>query len=789
MHKKVKNVLAKTLALTLAVSMMNVSAPAAEAAKKPALSAKKVTLKTGKTKKVKIKNVKAKKVKKLTVSVDKKKVASVKKNGKTAFTIKGKKAGKAKVTVKVKVGKKTTKLTVKVSVKKVSDGTVTPAPVTEAPATGAPSSNAPVSPSASAPATGAPTTGAPATGAPATGVPATGAPATGAPASNAPATPGASTAPTSVPKTYPYTVVENDFDTDLGGWFARFNEDDNKAAGLDTKVSISEEAHTGSGAMLISERLKTWNSPGINLTDILTQGGQYKVSFWAKVPDADDDFDYGIDLVISGAITTEEGDGEWYTNYPSDTKYPIKYGEWTKCETTFTAPAAFYNFVFYVETSSSGKASFLIDDLKIECLSEPAEYDDTLPSIKETYKDYFPIMGTAIGYDTLLNKNSLGFTKKHYDSVTYGNSMKPDAVMGSQKTLVIDTGSIEIPEDGKIETASIEDYYITDDYASHKANLDADGNVIVPEINFANIDKELKIAHDNGFKVRFHTFIWHQQMPRHFFTVGYSTDSKAEYVDQATMFSREEMYIKSIMNHIFAKNYPYRDTVYTIDVVNEYTHMDNLSKQEGSDNWWKYMFGEVMKTDCEYVKRAFKYAYEALEANEKTDDVSLMYNDYNTYDFPDTIVELINNINKKDDINPKGQKICAGIGMQAHLNDGGATPERFNNAVDKFREAGFEIQVTELDITNCGTVDENTTPEDKAEVEADGAKMWGDIMTILLNQKAKGANITAVVIWGSTDSTSWRSTKSPLLFGKDLADKKPAFDAVINAAKNFKPEE
>ena len=59
-------------------------------------------------------------------------------------------------------------------------------------------------------------------------------------------------------------------------------------------------------------------------------------------------------------------------------------------------------------------------------------------------------------------------------------------------------------------------------------------------------------------------------------------------------------------------------------------------------------------------------------------------------------------------------------------------------------------------------------------------------MSTLLDQKAKGANITAVVIWGLTDATSWRSDGSPLLFGKDLADKKPAFDAVINAAKNFK---
>ena len=110
MRKNIKSVFAKTLAVTLVVSMAGVSAPAADAAKKPALSTKKVTVSKGKSKKVTIKNVKAKKVKKLTVSVDKKKYVSVKKNGKTAFTIKGIKAGSAKVTAKVKVGKKDEKM-------------------------------------------------------------------------------------------------------------------------------------------------------------------------------------------------------------------------------------------------------------------------------------------------------------------------------------------------------------------------------------------------------------------------------------------------------------------------------------------------------------------------------------------------------------------------------------------------------------------------------------------------------------------------------------------------------
>ena len=55
MRKNIKSILAKTLAVTLVVSMAGVSAPNADAAKKPALSTKKVTVTAGKSKKVKIK--------------------------------------------------------------------------------------------------------------------------------------------------------------------------------------------------------------------------------------------------------------------------------------------------------------------------------------------------------------------------------------------------------------------------------------------------------------------------------------------------------------------------------------------------------------------------------------------------------------------------------------------------------------------------------------------------------------------------------------------------------------
>lgn len=116
MRRNAKQTISKILMLAMVTSVVGTQVQDTHAAKKVALSAKKVTIAQGSSKKVKIKNVKAKKIKKLTVSTNKKKIATVKKNGKTAFTIKGIKAGSAKVTAKIKIGKKTQKLSVKVTV-------------------------------------------------------------------------------------------------------------------------------------------------------------------------------------------------------------------------------------------------------------------------------------------------------------------------------------------------------------------------------------------------------------------------------------------------------------------------------------------------------------------------------------------------------------------------------------------------------------------------------------------------------------------------------------------------
>lgn len=760
MRNNTKRVLAGALTFALAASAAGMAAPAgaAQAAAKPKLSKTKLTLKAGKKAAVTVKNVKAKKVKKLTVKSSKKAVASVKKKGRTAFTVTGKKAGSAAITASVKIGAKTTKLKLTVKVKKAGTGSQTAAPSAAPSATAAPSS----APSATAPA--------------AQGTQAPGGTGTQAPQE------------TEEPQATPLTNYTEDFENGLGEWFARGNEG--------VKLDALEEAHGGKYAALIHGREgedgegHSWNGPAIDLSKSITPGGKYRVSFWAKVPEQDAENwnkgkNKGIRLMVSSAQyyskedKEEGGDNLHCENYPRDTWYQIGCDDWTLIETEFTVPEYFYEFIFYVETTELyGKAMFLIDDFKLERLSAPEPYDSTLQSIHEAYKDYIPTVGVAVSYDQLMNENTLGFVTHHFNGITMGNEMKLDNMMGTGKTLTA-------------EEAEAKGYVLSDAYKACPDNKDADGNVIVPEIRFGKIDQILQTAKDKGLKVRLHSPFWHSQMPQHFFTKNYdnpsdkpsnANDKKDRYTDKETMYTREEMYVRTLISHIYDNGYG--ETVAAYDVVNEYLHMTFETADGKYRNYWECIFG-ARDLESPYVKKAFAVAHDELTKRGERANVSLMYNDFDTYGEVDDVIALINNINKKDDMNPDGAKICDGIGMQSHLGVDRPGAASYEAAIKAFDAAGFEIQITELDIAS-GNVTEETAADAKADIWEKNAKAYATYMDVILKQKAAGANITSVTVWGITDASSWIKDSAPVLFGAGVADKKPSYDAFVNAALNFK---
>ncbi len=143
MMKMRKTCAAIALVLAAAVTLPSASDGInADAAKKPALSPKKVSVAIGKSKTIKVKNYK----KKVTWKIDKKAIAKLSAKKKTSVKVTGKKQGTAKVTAVYKQGGKSKKLVCKVTVKSAD---VAPTPIqqpTEVPPVITPDPNATATP-------------------------------------------------------------------------------------------------------------------------------------------------------------------------------------------------------------------------------------------------------------------------------------------------------------------------------------------------------------------------------------------------------------------------------------------------------------------------------------------------------------------------------------------------------------------------------------------------------------------------------------------------------------------
>lgn len=375
--------------------------------------------------------------------------------------------------------------------------------------------------------------------------------------------------------------------------------------------------------------------------------------------------------------------------------------------------------------------------------------------IKDTYQPIFGEIGNCVSLAQLESAPILEHVKKHYTSITLENEMKPDAILKND-ALVSTT---------EAKTMS-SNYVIPDNYAENT----------VPGINYEKVDAVLKIAYENGLKMRAHTLVWHSQTPEWFFKTDYNNDG--DYVTTDVMDARMEMFIRSVMNHVYTiDDGKYKDTVYAWDVANEYLH------NNANANWSK-VYGNRegnLENNPPYVKKAFEIAYSELEKFELTNKVKLFYNDYNTYKGPDDVVALIRYINEGE-----ANKICSGIGMQSHIDYDYPTPAEYAATIRKFKEVGLEIQITEFDATinnNEGFFSQ------EYQKRADQADYVGRIMKAVVAERKAGANITSFTIWGLYDKVSWRGglqwggNSQPTLFRNSINDPKDSYYTFMDAAK------
>jgi endo-1,4-beta-xylanase len=146
----------------------------------------------------------------------------------------------------------------------------------------------------------------------------------------------------------------------------------------------------------------------------------------------------------------------------------------------------------------------------------PAEKE--APSLKDVYKEYFPI-GAAVSPEGLIRFDEI--LKKHFNSVTAENVMKFSEIHPSEDT-----------------------------YSFNRAD--------------AIIDYAVK----NNMKVRGHTLAWHQQVPDWVFVGPDGKEASKELV-----LKRLEEHIKTVVGR-------YKGKVYAWDVVNEAIDDGNLTLRQ-----------------------------------------------------------------------------------------------------------------------------------------------------------------------------------------------------------------
>ena len=347
----------------------------------------------------------------------------------------------------------------------------------------------------------------------------------------------------------------------------------------------------------------------------------------------------------------------------------------------------------------------------------------TVAPLKDIYAENFKI-GVALNSVTI-GKTYKEEVTRHFNSVTCENEMKTDATLDREKS---------------------------------KAGVKEDPSFVAT--NFSRCQNIINYCKENNMQMRYHTLVWHAQTPDWFFREDY--DSKKDYVDMETMKMRMRNFIFRVIEY-YDTNHP--GLIYAIDVVNEaFNGNGKYNTTDYADNGWYQTMGH------EYIYYAFLYTREAVEASQNMKDVTLVYNDYGMTGKVDRVLT-----NLPAMFAEHGKDVhdyVDAIGMQSHLSTNDFMRD-FLSAAQKFVDAGFELQLTELDI---GISDNKVGQEPTKELLLRQAKKYRYIMDGLLDIQAKGGKVTSVTVWGFSDGHSWRGNDNgydarALLFTKSMEEK------------------
>ena len=267
-----------------------------------------------------------------------------------------------------------------------------------------------------------------------------------------------------------------------------------------------------------------------DITENVSEGEEYEFSFWAKLSD-----DYNKELKDSQKTVQfqpyyENGDGKQEydtTGLISGTSAQIlEAGKWTKFEGTYKIPSGAKKVVIRIleqgnwqEPGSCIMGKYYVANVSMKKITKPKpEIEENIPDWKASVTESLgngSIAGTAIMSSEISDDTLMALVKKHFNAVTFGNELKPDALFNYQFGQSVESTTITF-QGKELKVPVVNDKQENLDFSRADAMLDK-----ILEWNNANPNDKIR--------VRGHVLVWHSQTPEWFFHEDY--DVAKPYAD------------------------------------------------------------------------------------------------------------------------------------------------------------------------------------------------------------------------------------------------------------------
>jgi len=596
--------------------------------------------------------------------------------------------------------------------------------------------------------------------------------------------------------TYGENIIDNgDFlKQDFSSWSASLGGATITAEPVEDGADIGV---TTCGAITRSDdSSKSYECFAQDITEKVSKGEEYEFSFWAKLSD---DYKDSKNKKLKDSQKTVQFQ-PYYVNGNDKQEYDttglisgtsaqvLEVGKWTKFEGTYKIPSGAKKVVIRIleqgdwqEAGSCIMGKYYVANVSMKKITKPKpEIEKDIPDWKTSVTESLgndSIAGTAIMLSEISDDTLMELVEKHFNAVTFGNELKPDALFNYQ----IDGNSVPTKtitfEGEELQVPVVNDAGDSLDFSRADAMADK-----ILEWNNAHPDQKIRI--------RGHVLVWHSQTQEWFFHENY--DITKPYVNKETMNRRLEWFISSVFNHYFgeAANGKYDGLFYGWDVVNEAVigntyRTDKVSAAESlseirhgnNSSWW-----HVYESN-EFIINAFKYANKYAPK-----DVELYYNDFGETDNTkcEGIVKLINDVKSAE-----GTRLDA-LGMQAHYNVDGFSAAQFKSVAKKYAQAAGKVQLTELDFKASSTYDGTAATKESEYTKM--AYCHKNLYEAIKALKEEGTNVSGITVWGVIEPNSWLHSQSnlgggasgsaqcPLLFDGNYKAK-PAYWAYVDATK------